>query len=86
MTDYDRLVDNGKKIGAYVMGSAVQAAAAWVAENWDAFNGLRGSEGASGVMKEILSLGLRELQAIRAQIEDEERERSEKDCMWEGAE
>ena len=36
-------------------------------------------------MQEILSLGLGELQAIRAQIEDEERERSEKDCMWEEA-
>ena len=86
MTDYDRLVDNGKKIGAYAMGSAVQAAAAWVAENWEDFDKLRGSDGAAGIMKEILNLGLRELQAIRAQIADEERERSEKDCMWEAAE
>lgn len=86
MTDYDRLVENGKKIGAYSMGSAVQAAAAWVAENWEEFDRLRGSDGASGIIKEIMTLGLRELQAVRAQIADEEeRERSEKDCMWEEA-
>ncbi len=85
MTDLDRIEDNGKKIGAYCMSSAMQATAWWLAENWEAFESLRGKEGASGITKEILTLGLRELQAIRAQIEDEERERSEKDCLWERA-
>ena len=82
MTDLDRIEDNGKKIGAYCMSSAMQATAWWLSENWEAFESLRGKEGASGIMKEILTLGLRELQVIRAQIEDEERERSEKDCLW----
>ena len=85
MTDYSKIENNAKRIGNLSTANAIAGACSWMAANYDEFEKIRNGEGAYGMMQEILSLGLGELQAIRAQIEDEERERSEKDCMWEEA-
>ena len=42
-------------------------------------------DGISGVISDILRMGLSELKSYREQIEKmEQEERSEKDCLWDG--
>ena len=84
MTDYSKIEENAKRIGNLSTSNAIAGACSWLAGHFEEFEKIRDGEGSYGVIQEILSLGLRELQAIRAQIADEEeRERSEKDCLWE---
>lgn len=89
MTELNRQQELAQTAGAARMGSMISAAIGYIITNYERIqNAKKGLEDSDAVaIQWILDAGLNELEAFADECRaEEERERSEKDCLWEGRE